>query len=69
MVFVAQAKTLELLAIVSARVRSRFAIENLAKPGASSSGAVKSPPMRQPAKERVIHVSDEQTREQGFRLK
>tara|TARA_R110000868_G_scaffold19481_11_gene83793 strand:+ start:369 stop:758 length:390 start_codon:yes stop_codon:yes gene_type:complete len=69
LIFVAQAKTLELLAIVSARVRSRFAIENLAKSSVSTPGAVKSPPMRQPAKERVIHVSDEQAREQGFRLK
>ncbi len=69
LIFVGQAKTLELLAIVSARVRSRFAIENLAKSAAPTSGAVKAPPMRQPAKERVIHVPDDQAREQGFRLK
>ncbi len=69
LIFVAQAKTLELLAIVSARVRSRFAIEGLTKSNATAPSMTKPPPMRQPAKERVIHVPDDQAREQGFRVK
>ncbi len=70
LIFVAQAKTIELLAIVSARVRSKFAIESLAKSGTTtSSPAVKPSPLRQPQKERVIHVSEEQARQQGFKLK
>lgn len=69
LIFVAQAKTLELLAIVSARVRSRFAIEGLTKSNATAPSMTKPPPMRQPVKERVIHVPDDQAREQGFRVK
>jgi len=70
LIFVGQAKTIELLAIVSARVRSRFAIENVVKSGAPlSSPTPKAQPMRQPQKERVIHVSEEQARLQGFKLK
>lgn len=70
LIFVGQAKTVELLAIVSARVRSRFAIESVVKSSADSPNlALKAQPLRQPQKERVIHVSDEQARQQGFKLK
>ena len=70
LIFVGQAKTIELLAIVSTRVRSRFAIESLAKSGVSPSiPTPKTQPLRQPQKERVIHVSEEQARQQGFKLK
>jgi hypothetical protein len=68
LIFVGQAKTLELLAIVSARVRSRFAIESATKSSSlSPSSAPKTQPLRQPQKERVIHVSEEQARQQGFK--
>ena len=70
LIFVAQAKTIELLAVVSARVRSRYAIESLARPGTTpSSSSAKPQPLRPAQKERVIHVSEEQARQQGFKLK
>ena len=70
LIFVGQAKTIELLALVSARVKSRFAMENLAKTMATTA-----PPEKKPAvitaapKERVIHVPDDQAREQGFKVR
>ena len=70
LIFVGQAKTLELLAIISARVRSRFAIEGMIKSATPAPRSEsKAQPLKQPMKERVIHVSDEQARRQGFRLK
>ncbi len=79
LVFFGQAKILELLAVVSARVKSRFAIEGLAKSMGAPSlmptvtpGAPATPRpglITQPVKERVIHVPDEQAREQGFRVR
>jgi hypothetical protein len=79
LVFIGQAKTLELLAVVSARVKSRFAIDNLSRsvpvatPGAPSMMAptIEKKPgiITQPVKERVIHVPDEQARQQGFKVR
>jgi hypothetical protein len=77
LVFIGQAKTLELLAVVSARVKSRYAIESLARsvPGAALGAAVPPPIEKkpgiitQPLKERVIHVPDEQARQQGFKVR
>jgi hypothetical protein len=73
LLFAGQAKTLELLAVVSARVKSRFAIDSLARAGASPSlmpAPQKSPSViTQPVKERVIHVPDDQAREQGFKVR
>ena len=73
LVFIGQAKTLELLAVVSARVKSRFAIDSLGKtmsiPAASASLAPKPGVITQPVKERVIHVPDEQARQQGFKVR
>ena len=72
LVFAGQAKILELLAVVSARVKSRFAMENLAKmPSATSIPAAEKKPttITTPIKERVIHVPDEQAREQGFKVR
>ena len=73
LVFAGQAKILELLAVVSARVKSRFAIDNLnlakttqaAAPATSNKPAV----ITQPVKERLIHVPDDQAREQGFKVR
>lgn len=73
LVFAGQAKILELLAVVSARVKSRFAIDNLVRtaPAASPSPTVDKKPgiITQAVKERVIHVSDEQARQQGFKVR
>ena len=73
LVFAGQAKILELLAVVSARVKSRFAIDNLVRSAPSAPGAPaadKKPGLiTQPVKERVIHVSDDQARQQGFKVR
>lgn len=74
LIFIGQAKILELLAVVSARVKSRFAIDNMAKmmPSASATvtlGEKKPNAITQPVKERVIHVSEEQARQQGFKVR
>lgn len=76
LVFFGQAKTLELLAIVSARVKSRFAIDNLARSVSAAGPGAALPPIEkkpgiitQPVKERVIHVPDDQARQQGFKVR
>lgn len=74
LIFIGQAKILELLAVVSARVKSRFAIDNMAKMmpsagGTAASGEKKPNAITQPLKERVIHVSEEQARQQGFKVR
>jgi len=73
LLFAGQAKILELLAVVSARVKSRFAIDSLARtvPGAPMSPPLNKSPsvITQPVKERVIHVPDDQAREQGFKVR
>ena len=74
LLFVGQAKTLELLAVVSARLKSRFAIDALAKtaPGTATSSLMpSSQSFARPAaqKERIIHVPDEQARQQGFKVR
>ncbi len=72
LVFAGQAKILELLAVISARTKSRFAIEALAKaamPAAPGAAASTSNRITTPVKERVIHVSEEQARQQGFKVK
>lgn len=72
LVFAGQAKILELLAVVAARTKSRFAIEALAKstmPAAPGAAAAAPNRITTPVKERVIHVSEEQARQQGFKVK
>ncbi len=71
LIFVGQAKIIELLAIVSARVKSRFAIDAIAKAQqANQQSADKKPaPITQAPKERIIHVPDDQAREQGFKIR
>lgn len=77
LLFVGQAKTLELLAVVSARLKSRFAIDALARHAMVPSASIQTPtpspaqPMARPAqqKERVIHVPDDQARQQGFKVR
>jgi hypothetical protein len=72
LLFVGQAKTLELQAVISARVKSRFAMEGMARSltGASAVGGERKPgiiPQKQT--ERVIKVPDKDVREQGLRLR
>jgi len=79
LLFAGQAKTLELLAVVSARLKSRFAIDGLTKGTPLMPGAVvptvtqplttQGRPITQPLKERIIHVPDDQAREQGFKVR
>ncbi|MCA0200889.1 MAG: hypothetical protein LCH56_08625 [Proteobacteria bacterium] len=74
LLFLGQAKIIEALAVVSARVKSRFAIDAVsAKVGMP--GAPPPPnnawagPAAKPPKERVIHVPDEQVRQSGFKVR
>jgi hypothetical protein len=73
LLFIGQAKTLELQAVISARVKSRFAMEGVARamPGMGSGAGGDRKPNIIPQKqtERVIKVSDKDAREQGLRLK
>jgi hypothetical protein len=77
LVFFAQAKIIEQLAVVSARVKSRFAVDAAAKtvpttgiaPGAIVSNTSWAGPAVAKPKERVIHVPDEQARQSGFKVK
>lgn len=72
LIFAGQAKILELLAVVAARSKSRFAIEALAKsamPAAPAAPAASANRITAPVKERIIHVSEEQARQQGFKVK
>jgi hypothetical protein len=59
-------------------VKSRYAIDSLARAGApgvapltpATSAATPKPGLiTQPVKERVIHVPDEQARQQGFKVR
>ena len=71
----AQGKIIEQLAVVSARVKSRFAVEGAVKslsasagtPAAVPSSAWSGPSVR--PKERVIQVPDDQARQSGFQVK
>jgi hypothetical protein len=74
LILIGQGKTLEMLAVVSARTKSRFAVEHampsLGQPGMTMNpGAEKRPPPIVPQKERVIHIPESQAREQGVRLR
>jgi hypothetical protein len=71
LLFIGQAKTLEMLAVVSARLKSRFALEGVMKAstGASSLMPEKKPIAPAQVKERIIHVPDDQAREQGFKVR
>jgi hypothetical protein len=67
-VMIGQAKTIELLAVVSARVRSRFALEGALAPTVQPAAAAplpKSPAPIMPTKERVITIPEEVARQQG----
>ena len=74
LIFLAQAKIIEQLAVVSARIKSRFAVEGAVKTlqaaaAAPASNTAWSGPVAAKPKERVIHVPDEQARQTGFKVK
>jgi hypothetical protein len=73
LLFIGQAKTLELQAVISARVKSRFAMEGVARGMAglpsSSSGDRKPAIIPQKQTERVIKVSEKDARDQGLTLR
>jgi len=72
LVFVGQAKTLELLAVMSARLKSRFAMESMVKhqhATAAPTTPAQSFSRSTVQKERIIHVPDDQAREQGFKVR
>jgi hypothetical protein len=74
--FFGQAKILELMAVIAARTKSRFAIEGAveklksgAVTAAPASSASWAGPTARPPKDRVIHVPDDQARQSGFKVK
>ncbi|MDX2225140.1 MAG: hypothetical protein SFV21_20455 [Rhodospirillaceae bacterium] len=74
LILIGQGRTMEQLAVISVRVKSRFATEGaipvlLVTPGGAS-GETRPPPIiPQRQKERVIHIPEQQAREQGVLLK
>jgi hypothetical protein len=69
LLFIGQAKTLELQAVISARVKSRFAMEGVVTGLTPSSGERKPTIIPQKQAERVIKVPEKEAREQGVRLR
>jgi hypothetical protein len=70
LLFVGQAKTLELQAVISARVKSRFAMEGAMGGLAVPAGGERKPGIiPQKVTERVIKVPEKEAREQGVRLR
>lgn len=66
LVMLGQAKTLELLAVVNARVKSRFAMEHVLSAQAAGAPAEKKPqPAAAPPPARVISIPEQVAREQG----
>lgn len=77
LLFFGQAKILELMAVIAARTKSRFAIEGAVEKLKASSPAPAAPasntswagPTARPPQDRVIHVPDDQARQSGFKVK
>lgn len=76
LLFFGQAKILELMAVIAARTKSRFAIEGAVeklKTGSVTAAPVSSTswagPTARPPQDRVIHVPDDQARQSGFKVK
>jgi hypothetical protein len=76
LIFFAQSKIIEQLAVVSVRVKSRFALDaakglqsgGVASPAPAPNTAWSSPSGR-PKEQRVIHVPDDQARQSGFKVR
>ena len=70
LLFVGQAKTLELQAVISARVKSRFAMEGVGRTATTTPVTErKSSIIPQKKTERVIKIPDQDVRAQGLGLK
>ena len=67
--FTGQAKTLEALTILTARLKSRFALEGLSGSAALGEKTSGRPPIIPQRKERVVRISDEDARQSGLRTK
>ena len=67
--FIGQAKTLEALTVLNARMKSRFAMEGFVSGGGSAAlgESTKTPPIIPQKKERVVKVPDELVRQSGVR--
>jgi hypothetical protein len=65
LILLGQAKTLELLAVVSARVKSRFAMEGLLSHQAAPAEKKPAPAAAQQQPARVITIPEQAAREQG----
>jgi len=67
--FIGQAKTLEALTILNARMKSRFALEGLSGSAALGEKTSGRPPIIPQRKERVVRISDEDARQSGLPTK
>jgi len=70
--FIGQAKTLEALTILNARMKSRFAMEGLTGVGPASAAlgeSTKGPPIIPQRKERVVKISAEDARKFGVQAR
>lgn len=68
--FIGQAKTLEALTILNARMKSRFAMEGMAGGASAALGeATNSPPIIPQRKERVVKISAEDARKFGVQTR
>lgn len=68
--FIGQAKTLEALTILNARMKSRFAMEGMTGMASAALGeSSKSPPIIPQRKERVVKISAEDARKFGVRAR
>ncbi len=67
--FIGQAKTLEALTILNARMKSRFAMEGLTTGSTALGESTKTPPIIPQKKERVVKVPDELVRQSGLRTR
>ncbi len=67
--FIGQAKTLEALTILNARMKSRFALEGLSGSAALGEKTSGRPPIVPQRKERVVKISDEDARRSGVRTR
>lgn len=65
--FIGQAKTLEALTILNARMKSRFALEGMTGSAALGETTTKGPPIIPQRKERVVKISEEDARRSGVR--
>lgn len=67
--FIGQAKMLEGLSVLNARMKSRFALENIGASAALGEAVPKRPPIIPQKKERVVKISETEARSSGVRTR